>query len=44
MAVLVLPVVLLFNAEAPIAVLPGPVLFKSASSPKTVLLFVKQPC
>src|SRR6266480_4625846 len=35
--------VLLKSALKPIAVLSEPVLFKSASSPRTVLWFVKQP-
>src|SRR5437773_3947894 len=43
MAVFQLPVVLKYSALKPMAVLEMPVLFKSASSPRTVLLFVKQP-
>src|SRR5262249_7313697 len=44
LAVFAKPVVLLTSARSPIAVLSEPVLFTSASSPRTVLLFVKQPC
>ena len=40
---LLLPVVLFMRASKPVAVLLLPVVFKSASSPRTVLLFVKQP-
>src|SRR5438105_10514929 len=43
MAVFQLPVVLKYSALKPMAVLEMPVLFKSASSPKTVLSLVKQP-
>ena len=42
-AVLELPKVLFKSALKPIAVLLLPVLFTSASSPRTVLSFVKQP-
>ena len=38
-----MPVVLLMSAWEPIAVFQLAVLFKSASSPRTVLKFVKQP-
>src|SRR6266481_4418540 len=43
MAVLPLPNVLLISALKPTAVLSVPALFTSASSPRTVLPFVKQP-
>ena len=43
MAVLLLPVVLLRSASKPIAVLAPPVVFESASSPRTVFSLVKQP-
>ena len=43
MAVFQLPVVLKYSALKPMAVLEMPVLFRSASSPRTVLLLVKQP-
>jgi hypothetical protein len=42
-AVLEKPVELLKRANQPMAVLPSPMLFKSASSPRTVLSLFKQP-